>query len=170
MESKILEGIAYALPALVTGAVAYFFFSSFLQHDNNEKKFKALVDKKRESLPMKLQAYERLLLFCERINPIKLLSRIQPIGDNIDDYLILLNANIEQEFEHNLVQQLYVSDDSWKAIIASKLAIINRLSEYAEQYESASEFREKSLIDFSKKESPSDTAIDFIKQEFKKLL
>ena len=77
-------------------------------------------------LPIKLQAYERLLLFCERINPVKMLVRIQPISDNTNAYLQLLIANIEQEFEHNLVQQIYISDDTWTAIIATKRAIINK--------------------------------------------
>ena len=86
MEDKIIEGFAYALPALVTGFVAYLVLSKFIDQDNNEKKFEALVEKKRESLPLKLQAYERLLLFCERINPSKLLMRIQPIGDNTEAY------------------------------------------------------------------------------------
>ena len=43
MEDKIIEGLAYALPALVTGGVAYFILSKFIQQDNNEKKFQALA-------------------------------------------------------------------------------------------------------------------------------
>ncbi|MFD0991724.1 DUF7935 family protein [Tenacibaculum geojense] len=170
MEDKIIEGISYALPALVSGGVAYFMFSAFLQKDDNEKKFEALVAKKKESLPIKLQAYERLLLFCERISPSKLLLRVNPIGDNTDSYLHLLISNIEQEFEHNLVQQIYVSDDSWKAVVGSKLAIINKLRNVAENSENAKELRENVLIDYSQVESPTETAIAFIKQEVKKLI
>ena len=46
METKIIEGLAYALPALVTGGVAYFILGAFIKQDNNEKKFNALVEKK----------------------------------------------------------------------------------------------------------------------------
>lgn len=170
MEDKIIEGLAYAIPAAVTGFVAYMVLSRFIEQDNNDKKFNALVTKKRESLPLKLQAYERLLLFCERINPSKLLMRIKPIGDKPEDYAQLLIANIEQEFEHNMVQQIYISDDSWNAILAAKNTIILKIRQLAESSKTAKEYRENLLIDFSQKESPTDVAILFIKKEVKKLL
>ncbi|WP_271405143.1 DUF7935 family protein [Tenacibaculum soleae] len=170
MEDKIIEGLAYALPALVTGFVAYFILGAFIKQDNNEKKFNALVDKKRESLPIKLQAYERLLLFCERINPTKLLIRVNPIGDDVNSYLQLLIANIEQEYEHNMVQQLYVSEDSWKAILAAKLAIIAKLRSTADTSDSAKKLRENVLIDYSQNENPTQTSIIYLKQEVRKLI
>lgn len=170
MEDKILEGFAYALPSLVTGFVAYLMFSKFTEQNNNEKKFEALLSKKKESLPVKLQAYERLLLFCERINPSKLLLRVNPIGNDSNSYLHLLLGNIEQEFEHNLVQQLYVSDDVWKAIVGSKLAITNKLYGIAEKSSNAKELQEKMLTEFATTESPTETAIAIIKQQVKKLL
>ena len=170
MEDKILEGLAYALPALITGGVAYLILGRFIEQDNKEKTFNALVEKKRQSLPIKLQAYERMLLFCERINPSKLLLRVNPIGDNPDDYLQLLIGNIEQEFEHNLVQQLYISDDSWKAVLATKLAIIAKLRSATETAKTAKDLRENVLIDYSQEESPAHTAITFLKQEVKNLI
>ncbi len=170
MEYKILEGLNYALPSLVTGAVAYFMFSGFVKHDTNEKKFKALVEKKKESLPVKLQSYERLLLFCERINPSKLLLRVPPIGEESNEYLHLLLGNIEQEFEHNMVQQLYVSEDVWQAVVASKFAVTNTLSELAKNAKTAKELSENTLKEYLKKESPTEVAVAIIKKEVKKLL
>ncbi|SNR16199.1 DUF7935 family protein [Tenacibaculum jejuense] len=170
MEDKLIEGFAYALPALVAGGVAYLMFSSFLQRDENEKKHEALVTKKKESLPIKLQAYERLLLFCERINPAKLLTRVNPIGDDVNSYVHLLLANIEQEYEHNLVQQIYVHEDAWKAVVGSKLAIANKIRTTAENSNNAKELRENLLIDYAQVESPTETAIAIIKQQVKKLI
>ncbi|SEB48491.1 hypothetical protein SAMN04489761_0985 [Tenacibaculum sp. MAR_2009_124] len=170
MEDKIIEGLAYALPALVTGGVAYYILTAFIKQDNNERKFEALVTKKKESLPIKLQAYERMLLFCERINPIKLLVRVNPIGDDVNGYLRLLTANIEQEYEHNLVQQLYISDESWKSVLATKLAIIAKLRKVAETSETSAQLRENVLLDYTKEENPTDVAVGYLKQEVKKLL
>lgn len=170
MEDKILESIAYILPAAVTGFVAYYMFNGFLKQQNTEKKLALMAEKKKASLPIKLQAYERMLLFCERINPVKMLVRIKPISENTSDYLQLLIANIEQEFEHNLVQQIYISDEAWTAIIATKRAIINKLQQAAETSNSANDFRENVLIDYSKTLPPTETAISFIKSEVKKLL
>ncbi len=170
MEDKIIEGLAFALPALVTGGVAYFIFSAFLHRDENDRKFEALITKKKESLPVKLQAYERLLLFCERINPAKLLIRVNPIGKDTNSYVHLLVNNIEQEFEHNLVQQLYINENAWKAVVGSKLAIISKIRNIAENSNNAKELRENLLIDYSQIESPTETAAAIIKQEVKKLL
>ena len=170
MEDKIFESIAYILPAAVTGFVAYYMFNGFIKSQNSERKLEILAAKRKDSLPIKLQAYERLLLFCERINPVKMLLRIQPLSTNTHEYLQLLIANIEQEFEHNLVQQIYISDDSWTAIYAAKSAVINKLKQVAENSSSANELRENVLIDYSKTLPPTETAIAFIKNEVKKLL
>ncbi len=170
MNQTIIDGLAFTLPALVTGGVAYFMFSAFLARDEKEEKFKALVTKKRESLPTKLQAYERMILFSERINPSKLLLRVNPIGSETNSYVHLLIANIEQEFEHNLVQQIYISENAWKAILGSKLSIISKIRNIAEQSKDANELRENLLADYSKIESPTETAIAIIKQEVRKLI
>tara|TARA_B100000795_G_C22769374_1_gene427184 strand:- start:772 stop:1284 length:513 start_codon:yes stop_codon:yes gene_type:complete len=170
MEETILEGIGYAIPALVTGAVAYFVMSGLRNQETNEKKLDLLAQKKRESLPIRLQAYERMLLFCERINPVKMLVRIKPIGDSSEAYLQLLLASIEQEFQHNMVQQLYISDECWNVVIASKAAVINKLRLVSNSSNSASDFRENVFLEYSKKNPSTDTAIAFLKNEVKKII
>ena len=170
MEDTILESIGYILPAVVTGLVAYYMFNGFIKQQNSEKNLELLAQKKKESLPIKLQAYERMLLFCERINPVKMLVRVKPLSENTQDYLQLLIASVEQEFEHNLVQQIYISNDSWTAILATKNAIINKLKQVAETSNTANNLRENVIIHYSKSLPPTDTAISFIKNEVKKLL
>ena len=170
MEDTILESIGYILPAVVTGLVAYYMFNGFIRQQNSEKSLELLAQKKKESLPIKLQAYERMLLFCERINPVKMLVRVKPLSENTQDYLQLLIASVEQEFEHNLVQQIYISNDSWTAILATKNAIINKLKQVAETSDSANNLRENVIIHYSNSLPPTDTAISFIKNEVKKLL
>ena len=170
METKILESIAYILPATITGLVAYYMFNGFVKHKNSEKKLEVLAAQKKEGLPIKLQACERLLLLCDRINPVKMLLRVPPISENTSDYLQLLIANIEQEFAHNLVQQIYISEATWTAIYAAKNAVINKLKQIAQNAASANDLREKMLIEYSKSNPPTETAIDFIKNEVRKLL
>jgi len=170
MEDKLLESIAYVLPAVVTGFVAYYMFNGFIQNKNSEKKLELLAERKKETLPIKLQAYERLMLFCDRINPVKMLMRVQPISNNTEDYLQLLLANVEQEFEHNLVQQIYISEETWTTICITKNAVINKLKQVAENANSANDFRENVLIDYSKTLPPTETAIAFIKKEVRGLI
>jgi len=170
MEDTLVESIAYILPAVVTGLVAYYMFNGFVKQQNTSKKLKLLSKSKKDSLPIKLQAYERMLLFCERINPIKMLVRIKPLSENTQDYLQLLIANVEQEFEHNLVQQIYISNDSWIAILATKNGIINKLKQVAETSNTANDLRENVLITYSQTLPPTETAIAIIKSEVKKIL
>jgi hypothetical protein len=170
MEDKILESIAYVLPAAVTGLVAYYMFNGFINNKNSEKKLELFAQQKKETLPIKLQACERLLLFCDRINPVKMLLRIPPISANTNDYLQLLIASIEQEFEHNLVQQIYISEPTWTAICAAKNAVTYKLRKIAENASSANELRENILSAYSTTLPPTETAIAFIKNEVRKLM
>jgi len=170
MEEEIIKGIGYAIPALVTGCVAYFVMMGLRNQNTNEKKMDLLAEKKKESLPVRLQAYERMLLFCERINPIKMLLRVKPIGNSTEEYLQLLLSNIEQEFEHNMVQQLYITDECWNVIIASKVAVINKLKQVSNSSDSASDFRENVLLEYSKKPPSTDTAVAFLKNEVKRII
>ena len=78
----------------------------------------------KDALPIRLKAFERMTLFLERINPTKLLIRITPLSQDKNEYENYVIAQIEQEFEHNLTQQIYLSDDCWTIIITAKKSII----------------------------------------------
>jgi len=79
-------------------------------------------------------------------------------------------SNIEQEFEHNLVQQMYVSTDAWTAVVGAKNAVLKKLKQVAETAINANALRETVLIDYSTSTSPSETAIAILKNDVKKLL
>ncbi len=111
-----------------------------------------------------------MLVFCERINPVKMLVRIKPIGDSSEAYLQLLLASIEQEFQHNMVQQLYISDECWNVVIASKAAVINKLKLVSTSSTLANEFREEIFLEYAKKAPQTDTAIAFLKNEVKRII
>lgn len=155
---------------LIIGVIGFYFLKLDAKTKSGQQKVDLFADRKKEALPIKLQAYERMLLFCERINPLKMLIRVKPKSDSVDDYLFLLLKNIEQEFEHNLVQQLYISDGCWNVIITSKTAIINKLKLVASTSENTQDFREKMMIAYQKTSPATDTAIAFLKNEIKKFI
>ena len=119
------------------------------------------------TMPLRLQAYERMAIFLERITPSKLLIRVAPTSSNKEDYENLLIANIEQEFEHNLSQQIYVTDECWNIITAAKNATIQliRKASLLEKTETANKLREVVLTEMLEKRAPSDAALSYIKQE-----
>jgi hypothetical protein len=69
-----------------------------------------------ETTPLRLQAYERLVLLTERIALPNLISRLNQPDLSVQEMKIILMENIKQEFEYNHTQQLYVSPASWEAV------------------------------------------------------
>ena len=167
MELDILGLLIYCIPALVTGAIAFLFFKEHIESENNRREFLIKKDLQKDSLPMRLQAYERLSLFLERIKPAKLLVRVTPTSSNKEDYESLLIANIEQEFDHNLAQQIYVTDNCWSISSTAKNATIQmiRKATLSDTVNSADKLREVILTNMIDKRAPSDAALSFIKEE-----
>lgn len=164
---KLFDLFLYAIPALITGGIAYYFFKQHIENEFNLRKFTLQKDLQKDAFPIRLQAYERMALFLERISPAKLLIRVQPTSSNKEDYESLLIANIEQEFEHNLSQQIYVTDECWSIINAAKNATIQmiRKASLLEKTKTANKLREVILTDLMDKRPPSNAALSFIKNE-----
>ena len=79
-------------------------------------------------VPLKIQAYERLLLFLERSQLPVLVKRVYVPGIAIDAFHIALLQNVEDEFEHNIAQQLYVSNDTWEAVRRAKEELVGQIN------------------------------------------
>ena len=167
METKFLEVMAYTMPALITGIIAFYFFNLHIKNENARRKFIIQKDVKKETLPIRLQAYERMALFLERINPQKLLVRVSPNSSSKDDYESQLIKNIETEFDHNLSQQIYMTDECWSIVKAAKNATIQiiRKSSMSDKIDSSDKLRESILNDLMDRQTPSYAALSFIKKE-----
>ena len=165
--TKIIELASYTLPAIITGLVAYYLFNSYFKDQQNTRRWLLQKDNRKDLLPLRLQAFERLTLFMERINPSQLLIRITPISSEKNDYANYVIAQVEQEYEHNFAQQIYISDECWSIITAAKNATIQmiRLAAKSEKVTDANQLRELILSDLLEKPSPSSAALAFIKNE-----
>lgn len=166
---KWIELAMYTLPAVVTGGIAYLMMQKFVNLDENRRKFQLLRDNQKQALPIRLQAYERMALFLERINPLKLMIRVAPFSNDTVDYMNLLIQNIEQEYEHNVTQQIYLSDEAWVMVVNAKNAINQNLRNLAADSEikDADQYRMKVLSSLMETESASQLALEFLKSEIK---
>lgn len=169
---KLLELMMYAVPSLIVAAVAYYMFQSHFKDQQNTRKWLLLREKQKHSLPLKLQAYERLALFLERINLSKLLIRVAPIGESKEDYQNLLIRHIEQEYEHNLTQQIYITDEAWVMILTAKNTIIQNIRKTTmdSSITNADQLREKILSNLLDGESASTVALTYLKTEVAQVL
>lgn len=159
------------LPALVIGILSFYYFNSYLTNEDKRRFFELKRESSKNTIPHRLQAMERMTLFLERINPGSLLIRVKPYNDNKHDYENLLIRNIEQEFEHNLAQQIYISDKCWNAIKATKNATISmiRQANMSEKVDSPEKLREVILTELLDKKAPSETGLAFLKNEVHQL-
>ncbi|RTZ05767.1 hypothetical protein [Flavobacterium sp. GSP6] len=165
--TKIIEILGYTIPSLITGGVAYYLFNAYFKDQQNTRRWLLQKDAQKDLLPLRLQAYERMALFMERINPSKLLVRITPLSEDKNEYRNFVIAQIEQEYEHNLAQQIYISDECWSIIVTAKNATIQmiRLATTNERVKDANSLREIIIEDLLDKPSPSTAALAYIKNE-----
>ncbi len=166
----ILQLFGFLLPAVVTGAVAFYFFRLHTNNEEGRRRYLLHKDSQKNSLPIRLQAYERLALFLERISIPSLVVRVAPKSADKAAYENLLIKNIENEFDHNLSQQIYMSDECWNIIKAAKNATIQAIRRAGmSESDTADKLREDILNDTMDKQSPSATALAFVKKEISEL-
>lgn len=162
----VLQMFAYLLPAVVTGFVAFYFFKLHTKNEDGRRRFLLHKDTQKNTLPIRLQAYERMALFLERIAIPSLVVRVAPKSTDKNAYEKLLIQSIETEFEHNLSQQIYMTDECWNIIKAAKSAIVQQIRKAAmSETDSADKLREDILTSTMEKESPSATALAYVKKE-----
>src|ERR1700722_17173565 len=109
----LVEVFKYILPALIVFLTAYFLLTRYINKDNTYKALQLKMKRDKEIMMLRLQAYERLALFLERINPASVISRIRTPDMMATELQYAVVKNIREEYEHNLSQQIYVSSDCW---------------------------------------------------------
>ena len=164
---------ACILSSAVMGVIVYFIVKHFVE---NEQK-KSLVElKKIESMetlrvvnPIRLQAYERLALFLERITPNSLILRCYTPGMDMKVLQGVMTKNIRDEFEHNLSQQIYVSSEAWNRIKKAKEEMIGIINSSAVKLNSDTDISNLVGIIFENtaKQNPVDSALEFLKKEIR---
>lgn len=170
-EENILQALLYILPAVVVGIIAFYFFNLHTRNEDRRRRFLLHRESQKHSLPLRLQAYERMALFLERIAPGNLLVRVKPFSKDKEAYTAQLVKTVEQEFEHNLAQQIYVTEECWNVIRASKNATITNIRKTAANAEiqDADQLRQQILNSLLDQQPPSETGLAYIKKEVKNL-
>lgn len=126
--SILLEIIKYTTPSLICAGIVYIFLSKQAKSERMKMQFNLSKQSSKEMMPIKLQAFERMTLFLERISPNQLIMHIrEPEMDAADLHRSLIFA-IRQEYEHNISQQLYISDSTWQMIVLTKDQLINDIN------------------------------------------
>ncbi|MDR0659366.1 MAG: hypothetical protein LBG19_00880 [Prevotellaceae bacterium] len=118
-------------PALLVALSAYMIIKKMLEGEANRKGAELVMEARKITIPVRLQAYERLVLLLDRISPESLIIRVRKNDMTNQDLQLALLSTIRAEFEHNLAQQLYVGMETWEAVKAAKESIVVLVNEIA---------------------------------------
>lgn len=166
--------LSFTIPALIVFAVVYYLAKKFL---DEQRKIRLLEVKKEQMsalTPLKLQAYERLTLFLDRISPDNLVLRLSKSGQSAAELRAQLVQTIQAEFSHNISQQIYVTDDAWKMIKAVKeqiIGIVENCYRDCDEDETGPGLGKKILTSLmNEKQIPTQRAIELLKKEIEIVL
>lgn len=165
----LLEMLKYILPAGVVFLTAYLTIRTLVKHDQKKREREIILKNKQLVTPVRLQAYERLTLFLERISPDNLVMRFSKDNLTVSQLQNQMLKTIRSEFDHNVSQQIYISPRAWEVIKSARentVKLINATAQSLKPDEPAIKLS-KALLEriMEQERSPSRVALDYIKQE-----
>lgn len=162
------------LPALIVFLTAWLVLHNMIKNDQDKRKQELILQNSRTVTPIKLQAYERIVLFLERISLESLLLRVS-VQDMTAQQLhsAMLNA-VRSEFEHNLSQQIYMSQQAWEVVRNARSNMIKIINSEVEKLppDSSAMTLSKKLLEkiIELDQEPTRAAIDFVKAEIGRMI
>jgi len=170
---QFLEILKYILPSVVVFFTAYYIMRHFMQVQLRREAMERKLSQQAATNPIRLQAYERMVLFLERISPQSIVLRVSTPGMKASQLHQELLSTIRAEFDHNLTQQIYISRSAWETVKRAKeetIKIINIAASRTDDNAPAIELS-KMLLEMSMQleKLPTQLAIDLVKEEVKSL-
>ena len=170
----LAEIVKYTISGIMIFFAAWYFIKPLLVQNLNFQRVELRKASIQHTLPLRLQAYERSVLFIERINPSNLFIRLQSPGMTAIQLHQLVLAEIRAEYQHNISQQIYVSDVSWtvvKRIKDETIGIVSGALNSLPDEAIAMDLSKSVLTHLANLESenPYDVALSLIKRDIQNL-
>lgn len=170
----MLEILKYCVPALCVLLATWIVMHKFYKSETEKRLWELKKLSQKEISPLRMRAYERLALLLERTTPEHMLFEL-----NLGEMTILqvqqhLMHTIRVEYDHNLSQQVYVSDEVWEAIVASRdqmVAFINTMAQQMPPESSALDYAKVLITAYtSNGETANEKAMQQLRNEARSLL
>lgn len=123
-----MEVVKYTLPALIVFLTVYFLFKEFFKGQRELAILKDRSENRDQTMAIKLQAFERLMLYCDRMDVINMALRLNNKDMNAKDLMQAMMISMQKEYEHNSAQQIYVSNALWEVISQAKSSTVKLIS------------------------------------------
>ncbi len=171
--TEVLEILKYILPSLIVFGTAYYLIRLYLTNDYNKKLLDLKQNNKNLVTPLRLQAFERVIMLLERISPSNLIIRMNNPSFTASQLHIVLVRAIRDEFDHNLSQQVYISSVAWDLLKNAKEETIKLINLAASGLPQGSDYTELATrileLNASIEKSPIAIAQEYIKSEIRTL-
>jgi MFS superfamily sulfate permease-like transporter len=170
----VTDILMITIPALIVFFTAWVLLRNLMRNDQDKRRQELILANSRTVTPIKLQAFERIVLFLERISLESLIVRVSsPDMTASQLHTTLLNA-IRNEFEHNLSQQVYMSPQAWEVVRNARSGIIKIINTEAEKMPPTATGFDLSrqllqaIMELDKE--PTRVAIDYLKGEIGRMI
>lgn len=165
--------IVALIPAVAVCVVVYLFLKKQGEKEINALSLQIKKERKKYFLEPRADAYQRVTLLLERINPQSMVMRLYNPKLSANEFQRQLLENIRKEFEHNVAQQIFISTGAWELVKKSKDETVKIINIAGKQMG-----EDATSVDLSNKifelvaeigELPSEIAVKVMKEEFQKL-
>ncbi|WP_454804107.1 DUF7935 family protein [Mucilaginibacter phyllosphaerae] len=167
--SLLFDILKYTLAGIGVVYIAFYLFKPYLDKGQNLQALELKKSISGQTLPLRLQAYERLVLFIDRLNPANLLIRLNGNGYSAAELHSIILNEIRTEYQHNVTQQIYVTAQAWAVVKRTKEDTINLLNNAVKAMpENATglDYGRVLLTHLSKiEDNPYDIATDLIRKD-----
>jgi hypothetical protein len=161
------------IPAVLVFLTSWVLIRNMIRDDQDKRRQELIIKNNNTITPIRLQAYERIVLFLERISLESLLIRVSSPDMNASQLRSALLNAIRSEFEHNLSQQIYMSQQSWEVVRNARSNMIKIINSEFEglQPDSPAMALSKRLLEkiMELEKEPTRVAIEFVKSEVLKM-
>jgi hypothetical protein len=162
------------IPALIVFFTAWVLLRNMIKNDQDKRRQELLLQNSRTVTPIKLQAYERIILFLERISLESLLVRVSSPEMTAQQLHSAMLTTIRSEFEHNLSQQIYMSQQAWEVVRNARSNMIKIINSEVEKLppDSNAMALSKKLLEkiMELEQEPTRAAIDYVKNEIARII
>jgi hypothetical protein len=170
----LLDILLVTIPSLLVFLTAWVLLRNMIRNDQDKRRQELIMMNSRTITPIRLQAYERVVLFLERISLESILIRTNTQGMSAQQLHSALLNTIRSEFEHNLSQQIYMTQQAWEVVKNARsntIKLINTQFEKTPESATGIEFSRlllEKIMEIEKE--PTKTAIEYIKNEVARMM
>ena len=170
----MIEIFKYCIPAVCVLLATWLVMHRFYKSEAEKRLWELKRLSQKEISPIRMRAYERLTLLLERTTPEHMLIEL-----NLSEMTPLqvqahLMRTIRQEYDHNLSQQIYISNEVWDLIDNAKqqtIAFVNSIAQQMPPESNALDYAKTLITAYrSNGDTPNDIALQALKNEAKTLL